>query len=72
MELKLNIKSITVLLTDGTDVITLHLDSESAFPEMKYAPTMKMEARQNYGVEYCRNVFNIEPEIKNVRVTKKG
>lgn len=72
MDLKLDIKSITVLLTDGTDLITLHLNAESAFPEMKYAPTMKMEARQNYGVEYCKKTFNIEPEVKNVRVTKKG
>lgn len=72
MELNLNVKSITVLLTDGTDIITLHLDAESAFPEMKYNPTMKMEARQGYGVEYCKKIFNIEPEVKNVRVTKKG
>lgn len=72
MELKLDVKSATVLLTDSTDIITLHLNANSAFPEMQYEPTMKMGARHGYGEKYCIETFGIVPEVKNVRITKKG
>lgn len=67
MELKLDIKKITVLLTESTDIITIELNSESSFPEMQYEPIIKMEARKNYGEEYCKKVFGIVPNVKNVR-----
>ena len=60
-----------MLLTDNTDIITIFLNSASAFPEMQYEPTIKMETRKDYGEEYCNTVFKIKPEIKNVRLVNK-
>ena len=47
----------------GTDQISLYLEAPTPFPEMGYEPSLKMEARKGYGVEYCRVVFGIEPEV---------
>ena len=69
MELNLKIKKAKVLITDGTDIINLYLDADTAFPEMKYEPVMKMEARKGYGVEYCREKLGFEPEIIDVSGT---
>lgn len=66
MKIDLDIKKITILLTSGTDIITLHLNSVSPFPDMQYGPTLVMEAQHGYGEEYCKTVFGIEPEIISI------
>lgn len=58
----LKILAATVLMGDGTDQIFLHLDHPTAFPEMKYAPMATLQARQGFGVEWCRKVLGLEPE----------
>lgn len=47
----------------GTDILTLYLDAPTPFPEMGYEANLRTEVRKGYGVEYCRTVFGIEPEI---------
>jgi hypothetical protein len=67
MELNLKVKEICVLLTHGTDKIDIQLDMPTTFPEMKYPIHATIEARANYGVEYCEKVFKIKPKIVNAR-----
>jgi len=67
MELKVNIKRVDLLITQGTDLINIILDEESSFPIMKYDTVMKIECQKGYGEEYCKNVLGIIPNIKNVR-----
>lgn len=70
MEITLKVTSAKVLLTDATDLIILDIDLPTTFPEMKYAFTLRTEARYDYGVEYCRSVLKIEPEVINTRMRK--
>lgn len=65
--LNLKIKSVTVLLHEGTDRITLELDAPSPFPAMKYKASATVEAEQGYGVEWSRLVFGVEPKIIDAR-----
>ena len=61
--LSVKIKKVTLLITSSTDRIMITLDEETAFPEMKYPPHLVMEARHGYGLEYCRRVLKLEPEV---------
>jgi hypothetical protein len=63
MNLNLKVKKAVVLLSPGTDIILLTLDEATSFPEMKYPPVFKMEARHGYGVEYCQKVLKLKPRI---------
>lgn len=67
MELKINIKRVDLLLTQGTDIINIVLDEASSFPIMKYDTVMKIECQKGYGDEYCKNVLGVTPIIKDVR-----
>ncbi len=58
----LNVTKITVLIQGGTDKITLYFNAPSPFPEMKYPANAVIEARQGYGVEWCRTVLGREPD----------
>jgi hypothetical protein len=67
MELKVKIKRVDLLITSGTDIISIFLDEESSFPIMKYDTVMKIECQKWYGEEYCKNVLGIIPNIMDVR-----
>lgn len=64
MDLILKVSKARLILDRGaTDKLYLTIDAETSFPEMKYLPCLTMETRQGYGLEYCRRVFKIEPEV---------
>jgi hypothetical protein len=65
MEIKLDITKIVVIITQGPDIISVYLNSESPFPLVQYEPCLKMEAQHGYGEEYVKQVFKINPEIIN-------
>ena len=67
MELKVKLKSVSVILTSGTDIVRMYLDEPSSFPIMEYDTAIKIECQKDYGIEYCRNVLGLEPEIIDVR-----
>jgi len=67
MDIKLKVKKIKLLLTSGTDIISITLDEDSSFPNMNYDTTMKIECQQGYGEEYCKNIIGLKPEIIDVR-----
>jgi len=66
MELNLKIKKVDLLITKGTDIISIVLDEESSFPIMKYDTVMKIECQKGYGEEYCKKVLGIIPKIIDV------
>lgn len=66
MELK--VKKIVVLLTDGTDIITIFYEGKPTFPNMNNEPILKTETQKNYGIEYCKKNFNINPVVVDVRI----
>jgi hypothetical protein len=69
MEIK--IKSATVLLTLGTDKVILNTEMPCPFVKeaLPSQPclTLTFDATYNTGVDYCKNQFNIVPNIIDVR-----
>jgi hypothetical protein len=63
-----NIVKIVVLLTDGADSISVHIDSPSPMPKVsKDKLSMDFRAEANTGVDYVKRVFGIEPEVIDIR-----
>lgn len=71
INLNFKIKRVTVLLTNSTDIINIYPYLESPFQETKYDATFKMEAKHNYGVEYCQKVLGVDPEVIDARINKE-
>ncbi len=69
----LEIVNIEILLTDSTDKVFVYTDMSSPFPNwlLDYELKMSFECARNYGVQYVRENFNIEPKVTNIRVDKK-
>lgn len=74
-DLNLKIKYVEVLLTDGTDRISLYPDLPTGFPnenmELEYDPVFQIECRKNYGETYCKEILKLDNvSIINVRIEK--
>lgn len=69
MRIELEIKKAEVILNSGPDVVILTTNKPSTFPighpdlELK----LKFETRPGYGAEYCKENFDIFPDIINMR-----
>lgn len=66
----LHIKKAVVLITDGTDRVTIHTDLPSPYPpEVSEDDLMIVfETRKGAGMDYVRKEFGIEPEMLDVSV----
>jgi hypothetical protein len=67
----MEIKSITVLLTHGTDKVFIKTELPCPYV-LAYSPEqtplqLDFEATYDTGADYVRRVFGIEPEIINGR-----
>ncbi len=61
--LQLPIKTVKIMInTKGCDYVFLTPDTPTPFPIMNYPPNVKMEVQAGYGIEWCRLVFNREPD----------
>ncbi len=73
MNITLPVSKALVLLTDGQDEIHLTLATETTYPKMKLAigrdilSYAEIKTQADYGIEWCRKVLGIEPEVKNDR-----
>jgi len=67
MMLPFPIKKVVVLLTHGTDKISIDLDGPTPFPEMQYALHANIDARAGYGVQWVRDNLGITPEVIDTR-----
>jgi len=65
--IRLVVKRATVLLSTGTDLITIYPDMISPFPTMGYDASFKMDVQKGYGVEYCKTVLGVHPEVIDAR-----
>lgn len=57
------IKAVVLIGRPGPDTITLTLDAPTPFPEMGYDAQMRIEARKGYGIQWCKEVLQLEPEV---------
>lgn len=67
----LEVKKAMVLLTEGTDRISLYTELPCpyavAFLPSQQPLTVTFDATYDTGIEYIRKNFGIEPEVTNVR-----
>ncbi|KKN25985.1 hypothetical protein LCGC14_0879230 [marine sediment metagenome] len=68
-ELKFNISKALVLLTNGTDEVTLYTTLPSPYSiEITDEPLkISFKTPGGSGVDYVRDNFNMEPEVIDVR-----
>lgn len=73
MKYPINIKKIVVMLTDGTDRVSIYTDLPSPYPAEVSTRDLIIEFQTtiNTGVDYIREHFDCEPKILNVRIPHK-
>ena len=61
--IEIKVRKVSVLIKSGTDSVSIFPEWETPFPDMGYPPVLTMEVKKGYGIEYCRRVIGIEPEV---------
>ena len=62
------IKSVTLLLCNGTDEIHIILDGPTPYPTCQYELSAKINAQSNHGEQWIKdNLPGITPKIINAR-----
>ena len=66
----LHIKKVVVLITDGTDRVSIHTDLPSPYPPEVSEQDLVIEfsTKKGAGMDYVRKEFGIEPELLDVSV----
>lgn len=65
---KLQVVKALVLLTRGTDKVSLEIKVDvPAFPTMDYPTHISIETEPNHGESFCKINFGIKPEIISAR-----
>ena len=65
--LLLKINRCSVQCSDeGPDTIFLYPEIESPYQDKKFLALFEMRVRNGYGVEYCKKVLGLEPEVINM------
>lgn len=63
----LEIEKVTVLLTDGADKICILTKLPTTFPVTGDPTWIDVSCKHDYGIEWCRKVLGIEPEVVSSR-----
>jgi len=71
MNINLEVESVTVMLTEGQDIITLTLKLPTTHPELGYPPYADIKTRYDFGIEWCKKNLGIEPKIINTRFERE-
>lgn len=68
MKLNLDVLKVIVLTGVGTDKISIYFNGPTSYPSWMpdYQPSLSIDVARGYGVEYCKNVFGIDPEVINI------
>lgn len=71
-KLKIQVDKIEVMLTDGTDRISIYTENyKPPFPYMKGQNcVLSFECTHDYGIQYVEENFGYTPNIINIRTTK--
>lgn len=69
MKRMINIIRASVLLRDGTDMVSLEVDKPSPFPPGVSTQRLRMsfECQSNTGIQYCLDNFRVQPEVIDTR-----
>lgn len=67
----LDFNSCSVMLTDGADIVSLQTDYRCSFSK-DFLPSqppleVEFECSHDTGIDYCQEVFGVQPTIKNIR-----
>lgn len=64
----IHIKRIVVLITDGTDRVSIHTDLPSPYPPEVSDQNLMIDfnTRKGAGIDYVREHFGIEPEVIDI------
>ena len=64
MKFKPDIIKVQVLMgLQGPDEIHLTLGTSSTFPSCQYEAVSVIKTEKGYGVSYCHNVLDLDPEV---------
>jgi len=68
-KLLIGVRKISVLISHGTDTVFIHTTCPCPFPpSVSEDPmTMKFEVQKGKGIQYVRDVFDVEPEVIDVQ-----
>jgi hypothetical protein len=59
------ILAVNVLITNGTDKISISLAGPTTFPEVEYPLNVTIEARKGHGALWVREHLGVEPTVIN-------
>ena len=69
---EIEVVKATVLLMPGADKISLHTNLPSPMPAVSEQPlALDFDAAHDTGIEYVKNIFDIEPEVISARQRSK-
>ena len=65
--IQLKVKRVIVQInTGGLDRVCLTLDGPTPFPDCGYDGNATIEVRAGYGVQWCKAVLGVEPEVMDI------
>lgn len=68
-KVNVSIDSVTVILTYGTDIVSIELaGSTSGVWPFTGPASFKTEIAKNKGVDWVKNYFGVEPKVINARI----
>jgi hypothetical protein len=66
MKLELSVKSVEILLRNGTDLICLSMADQDAFPTLKYRTVAQIETQRGQAIHWCKkHIPGVTPRIIN-------
>lgn len=63
-------KVVVMINLPGTDEVHITLDGPTPFPACGYDGFAKIHVASGYGIEWCRTVLRVEPEVLDAQTGK--
>jgi hypothetical protein len=61
--MQITIKSATVVMSAGTDLVILETDLPPAVWPFEHQPSPRFEVAKGFGEQYVKDNFGLEPEV---------
>lgn len=68
----LKFSKVTILLTDGEDLVSLKLDLPTTRPALEDPAVAAISVAQGYGVQWVREALGVEPEVVDVSALRQA
>lgn len=62
-------KVIVQIKKDFTDIVIIQFNGSNPFPSsnlINFKPEFFLEVQEGLGIDYCRTVFEVEPEVQYI------